>query len=107
MTARSSKTAKSAEIAAAQSNLGAEAIGNTPTFLTREQRLGSLAGALALRASDWGWRSIYERWRRGEPVSTFHRKFLAVSAHYRARGRGEGFDHSIIARIRPLPVRSR
>jgi hypothetical protein len=107
MTARSSMTAESAAIAAAQSSAGADAVGKTPTFLTREQRLGSLAGALALRASDWGWRSIYERWRRGEPVSTFHRKFLAISAHYRARGRGEGFDHRIIARIRPLPARSR
>jgi hypothetical protein len=86
--------------------LGAR-VSSCPRFETAADQVSTLMGTLALRASEWGWRSVYERWRRGEPVSVFHRKFMAVSAHYRARGRDGDFDHRAITAIRPLPVRPR
>ncbi len=80
--------------------------GSAPSFQSPEQRLSALAGTLALRASEWGWAAIYERWRAGKPVSAFQRKFLAVSSHYRALAGEPAYDHLTIASIRALPERS-
>jgi hypothetical protein len=91
----------------AQSSISVEVVDQAPRFQTREERLGTLVGSLALRAYEWRWAPIYERWRAGKPVSPFQRKFLAVSSHYRALAGERVYDHIAIASIRALPERSR
>lgn len=93
-----------AETSAGRS-VAADNLGNR--LATHEERLAMISAKLGLRAAEWGWSRLFERWRSGEPLSAFQRKFLAVSAHYRAAPGERVYDHLTVARIRPLPERSR
>jgi len=75
--------------------------------LRPRDRLVSLLSTLALRADGWAWLPVYERWRMGEDVSVFHRRWLAISAHYLTHSRSEGFDPATIAKLRAWPGESR
>lgn len=52
--------------------------------VAREERLASLLGRLARRASTWGWRSTYDKVRRGEPVPRWHKRMMELTAAKRS-----------------------
>ncbi|GAB4202174.1 MAG: hypothetical protein OHK0013_15080 [Sandaracinaceae bacterium] len=68
------------------------------------ERLASLAAKLAARISTWGWFRTYERWRRGERLSIFQRRWLAFSMR-RLRGDLPRISHAEFIATRPWPAR--
>lgn len=71
------------------------------------RRLATLVGSIAARASDWAWWPVYERWKRGEEVSTFHRKWLAITTkNLQLQARERRLSMKGIRNIKPWPQRS-
>ena len=71
------------------------------------EQVEALVGGLAARAAKWAWYPVYLRWRNGEEVSMFHRRWLALSILYLHRqARGEGFCEDDVALARPWPRRA-
>jgi len=65
----------------------------TSNPVSKRDRIASLASQLATRARGWAWWPVYQRWKRGEKLSSFHRKWLALSAKRLAEGGGDrGWD---------------
>lgn len=56
----------------------------------RVDQLGRLLAGISLRVTTWGWLTVYERWRRGEPTTKLQRKWLGISiraAHLELAGK--------------------
>ena len=72
----------------------------------RNSGLADLAAALAVRASRWPWHGVYLRWRAGEYVGPFQRKWLAVTArHLSRRLEGRRLREADIKAVKPWPRR--
>lgn len=67
------------------------------------QRLAALAAKLAMRISAWGWLRTYERWKRGEAVTLFQRRWLAFSMR-RLRGELRRVSHAEFIATAPWPA---
>lgn len=78
------------------------ASGSPPPFAA--QRFAALAAKLATRVSTWRWVATYERWKRGDAVSTFQRRWLAFSMR-RVRGELGPISHAEFIATVPWPVR--